>query len=375
MRKPVSLYNSLFLSALLFLLAGCSPVRYLSEEDELLEKVSVKSDDRRVSTLTLNNYVRQRPNAKWFSLLKVPLGIYCLSGTDTTRSVNRFFQRIGEAPVVYDSLLAERSRNDMQAAVQNLGFLNGRVVVDEKPSRRRMNLTYEVTAGHRYMISSLHRMIDDPALADLVRRDSSNSLLRVGAPFDVNMLDSERSRLTSFFQDHGYYYFNKSHIRFEADTTIGNHQVALVMKIPLFQSHGQDSLTNHPCYKIGQINYLVGVDPMAFQRGDDDIDSLTYKDRRFFFHHKLPLSPSFLVGKTEFEPEEICDESNIQSTYGNISGLPAVMGTSIAMEKSEDSPDCLDAYIGVIPSKRHAISAGIEGTNSAGDFGAAMNIG
>lgn len=375
MCKPVPPYHPFCLLAFLFLMAGCSSARFLSEDDKLLERVSIKSNDRRVSTLTLNNYVRQRPNAKWFSLLKVPLGIYCLSGTDTTRSVNRFFQRIGEAPVVYDSLLAERSRNDMQAAVRNLGFLNGRVAVAEKASHRKMNLTYEVTAGDQYMISSIRRMIDDPALDYLVLHDSINSLLRVGAPFDVNTLDAERSRLTSFFQDHGYYYFNKGHIRFEADTTIGNHQVALVMKIPLFQSHNQDSLTNHPSYKIGQINYLVGVDPLAFQRGDDDIDSLTYKDRHFFFHNKLPLSPSFLVGKTEFEPGEICDESNIQSTYGNISSLPAVMGTSIAMEKSEESPDCLDAYIGVIPSKRHAISAGIEGTNSAGDFGAAMNIG
>jgi len=375
MRKEVSPYPCLFLLTFLLMVSGCSPMRFLSEDEELLEKVAIKTDDRRVSTATLNNYVRQRPNAKWFSLLKVPLGVYCISGTDTTRSINRFFQRIGEAPVVYDSLLAERSRNDMQAAVHNLGFLNGQVSVLEKPSDRKMKLTYEVNAGDRYLISGIHYSIDDPVLDNLIHQDSLNSLLKIGVPFDVNLLDEERSRLTSFFQDHGYYYFTKSYIRFEADTTIGNHQVDLSLKIPLYQPQNQDTLIQHQSYRIGRVNYLVGVEPHSYQTEHSKWDSLTYKDRHFFFHHKIPLSPSFLTGKTEFETGEICDESNIQSTYSNISGLSAVMGTSIAMEKSDASSDCLDSYISIIPNKRHAVSAGIEGTNSAGDFGAAVNIG
>lgn len=375
MRGRFSPYHRLWLLAFVLMVVGCSPMRFIPEDDKLLEKVEVKADDRRISTATLNNYIRQRPNAKWFSLLKVPMRVYCISGTDTTCSINRFFQRIGEAPVVYDSLLAERSRNDMQAAVHNLGFLNGRVSVDEKPSKRRMNLVYEVEAGSRYMISEIHRIIDDPVLDDWIHRDSINSLLKVGEPFDVNVLDQERSRLTSFFQDHGYYYFNKSYIRFEADTTIGNHQVALILKIPLYQPQNQDTLIQHQCYQIGRVNYLIGVEPQTFQTKRSELDSLTYRDRHYFFHHKIPLSPSFLASKTEFEMGEVCDESNIQSTYSNISSLSAVMGTSIAMEKSAESQDCLDSYISIFPSKRHAVSAGVEGTNSAGDFGAAVNIG
>ena len=325
MRGRFSPYHRLWLLAFVLMVMGCSPMRFISEDDKLLEKVEVKANDRRISTATLNNYIRQRPNAKWFSLLKVPMSVYCISGTDTTRSINRFFQRIGEAPVVYDSLLAERSRNDMQAAVHNLGFLNGRVSVDEKPSKRRMNLVYEVEAGNRYMISEIHRIIDDPVLDDWIHRDSINSLLKVGEPFDVNVLDQERSRLTSFFQDHGYYYFNKSYIRFEADTTIGNYQVALTLKIPLYQLQNQDTLIQHQSYQIGRVNYLIGVEPQTFQTKRSELDSLTYRDRHYFFHHKIPLSPSFLAGKTEFEEGDVCDDSNIQITYSNISSLSAVM--------------------------------------------------
>ena len=112
------------LFAIMFISNACSPVRFLEEDEYLLDKSQVQADDHRLSTSTLSNYIHQHPNAKWFSLFKVPLGIYCLSGTDSTRSINRFIQRLGEPPVVYDSLLADRGRADMQAAVRNLGFLN-----------------------------------------------------------------------------------------------------------------------------------------------------------------------------------------------------------------------------------------------------------
>ena len=98
----------------------------------MLEKTSVRTDNSEISTANLSGYIRQHSNSKWFSLFKVPMAVYCISGTDSTRRFNRFIQRIGEAPVVYDSVQAERGRVDMEAAVRNLGFLNGTVTLKEK---------------------------------------------------------------------------------------------------------------------------------------------------------------------------------------------------------------------------------------------------
>ena len=95
------------------LLVGCSPVRFIPEDEWMLDGVSVHTDDNDISSANLSGYIRQHANSKWFSLFKVPMGVYCLSGTDSTRRINRFIQRIGEAPVVYDSVLAERGRADM----------------------------------------------------------------------------------------------------------------------------------------------------------------------------------------------------------------------------------------------------------------------
>ena len=69
----------------------------------MLSDVKVVSVTKQVKTADYIKYVRQQPNARWFNLVKVPLGIYCLSPADTTKRRGRFFRRLGEAPVVYDT--------------------------------------------------------------------------------------------------------------------------------------------------------------------------------------------------------------------------------------------------------------------------------
>lgn len=375
MPKHSSSYFVWLLVLLSTILSACSPMRFIGEDESLLDRVEVQTDDRRVPSSLMTGYVRQRPNAKWFSLLKVPLGVYCLSGKDSTSGFNGFLQRLGEAPVVYDSILAERGRSDMQAAVRNLGFLNGQVEVQEKRSKHRTKLTYQVHPGKRYTVTRLYRQIDDPVMADLVRRDSAQSLLREGMAFDVNVLDEERSRLTNFFQDHGYYYFNKSYVRFDADTTLGNQLVALTLKIPLFRGQEGDSLVPHKAYLFGRINYLIDMDAQTFQAERPHLKHLDYQGHHLYYRRKPYLSPSFLLGKTDFQLGELCDESNIQSTYSNLSSLSAVLGSNIALTPADSSANHMDANVSVIMNKRHGVSASLEGTNSAGDFGAAVSLG
>ena len=363
------------LFAIMFISNACSPVRFLEEDEYLLDKSQVQTDDNRLSTSTLSNYIHQHPNAKWFSLFKVPLGIYCLSGTDSTRSINRFIQRLGEAPIVYDSLLADRGRADMQAAVRNLGFLNSKVSLQEERHKQRVRLTYDIQAGACYYVSKLYWSIDDPALLEILQQDKENSLLYVGMPFDVNVLDQERSRLSSLFQDNGYYHFNKSLIRFEADTTLENHQVALTLHVPLYRSSPSDTLENHRKYYIGNVNYLTNMDSRSFHEDHTHLDSLVIPPFRFYQHKSMALSPTFLMNKTDLRPGELYREKDVHSTYNNLASLSAVLGANVQMEPSSKSSDTLNAYINIMPAKKHGVSAKVEGTNSAGDFGAALSVG
>ena len=81
---------------------GCSVNRFIPEDEHMLDQVSIRSDKSELKTAPLTGYVVQHPNSKWFSLAKVPLHIYCLSGRDSTKRFNRFLRRLGEPPVIYD---------------------------------------------------------------------------------------------------------------------------------------------------------------------------------------------------------------------------------------------------------------------------------
>lgn len=356
------------------LLVGCSSSRFLDDDEYLLDHVSIRTDEKDISTELLRGYIRQHPNARWFSLFKVPLGVYCLSGTDSTRRLNRFIQRIGEAPEVYDSLLAIRSRDDMQAAIRNLGFLDATVELNQRYRRRRVRVNYYIHPGERYYVRSFHREIDDPVVDSLVTAGWGSTLLSDSVfPFDVNVLDRERTRIATQLQDTGFYRFAKAMIRYNADTTIGDHGVDLTLRIPGYRATVRDTLGPHPRFRIGQVSYLFDVP----QTGGDTIpaDSLLFRQSVFRWGKSLPLAPSFVLSKSDLQQNSYYRESDVQSTYSNLSSLSALLGTSVTLEPMADDPSRLHAFVSMLAAKRHSVSAELEGTNSAGDLGAAVSLG
>ena len=62
-------------------LASCNVTRYLSDEETLLNTVKVRTvgEYRDVNTANLRNYVRQTPNSRWFSFVKLPLYTYSIA--------------------------------------------------------------------------------------------------------------------------------------------------------------------------------------------------------------------------------------------------------------------------------------------------------
>ena len=81
-------------------------------------------------------YVRQNPNAKWFSLIKMQLYVYDLSGRDSSKWYNKFLRKIGDAPVIYNENEARRSEEEITKAVQNLGYMGASVKRVTKTRKR-----------------------------------------------------------------------------------------------------------------------------------------------------------------------------------------------------------------------------------------------
>ncbi len=370
--------NSLFIQKLLATLicgcffVACAPERFINDNDYLLDGVRMETDDKKITVSSIEGFVRQHPNSRWFSLFKVPLGVYCISGSDSTRRVNKFFRRIGEAPVVYDSVQALRSRDNIEAAVRNMGYLLADVNINKKIKSRKIKISYDIESGPCYFVDKINKQIEDATIDSIVSASWQFAQIYKGMPFDINKLNQERSRLTTLLQNAGYYRFSKSYIHFDADTTLDNHLVELTLRIPLYKEHANDSASIHPRFKIRNINYLIDSDITSLN-ADSTLAHTEDSTYIFYYKKKHQLSPSFLISKTELKPDEYYSETDAQGTYGNLSQLSAVMGTNVGFEPTQKAPDSLDAFVNLMMAKRHALSSALEGTNSAGDFGAAVS--
>ncbi|MCD8284853.1 MAG: BamA/TamA family outer membrane protein [Prevotellaceae bacterium] len=319
-------------------LSSCSVSRYLDDDEYLLDNVSVRSDDKTLTAGQFTGYIQQHPNSKWFSVLKVPMSPYLLSGTDSTKRYNRFMHRIGQKPVVYDTLKARKAQASIETAVRNLGYLQAKVDMQERRKGFKLRLVYDIHTGQRYYVSSLERSISDPAILLLTDSTRQESLLYEGMPFDANLMEQEITRLNKLLRDNGYYLFNKSLIHFEADTLAGPRDVWLRMTVDGSQQQQ---------YTLGSVSFAE--------------ESNSLRER-------------VLQRKNLLEAGQPYSESRVQATYANLATMGAVMSSNIQFSPSPSDTTALDATITVLTNKPHTFNAELEGTNSSGDLGAAVAL-
>ena len=298
----------------------------------------------------MEGYIRQHPNSKWFSLFKAPLGIYCLSGTDSTKRINRFIRKLGEKPVLYSEDIARKSQNDILSAVQNLGFLNASVDLIQQQKGHNTRLIYYITPGTRYTVRNLEKQIQDTAIDSLLSTSDNESYLSEGMDFDLNVLQSERSRINSLLQNRGYYRFNNEYIHYEADTTVGNQQVDLLMQLRPYRVVNNDTIP-HNVFRIGEVSFPV----------DENAGT------------RLKIRPKVLYGANELKTGDLYSEDKVQKTYSRLMRLGSVMGANIRFEPDKEDSTLLHTNIVLAPGKPNSVNLELEGTNSAGDFGAAVS--
>ena len=358
------------------LLSACSLTKYVPKEKYLLDELHIVTDNKGVQPSSLNLYVRQTPNAKWFSLVKTQLYIYNLSGRDSTKWVNRALRRLGDEPVIYDELEDERTRQEIKKAVQNMGYMGAEVESERKVSKRKIKLTYYIKTGRPYRINSLKYDIRDNQIAERLR-DDSLSLLHDEMLFDINLLDAERQRIVSLLRDKGYYKFNKDYISYTADTVRGSYKADLTLHVAKYRARQQDSLINHPIYTIGTVNFITDYDVLQSSAlsSIEVNDSLIYRRYPIYYKNRLYLRPKVLVNNLSLETGTPYSEANLQRTYSNFNRLGALKYTNIRFfEVQQRDSMKLNTYVLLTPAKPQSVAFEIEGTNSAGDLGAAASV-
>lgn len=332
------------------LLAACSTTKFVPEREYLLEEVKIMSDDSDLDASQLEPYIRQKANSTWFSFLKIPLGAYSLSGKDSTKWINRTLKKLGEKPVIYDSLQAKQTCEVLTSALRSMGYLNAKVDLNTRTKGKKLTAIYTLHPGTPYYIGSVKYDIQDENIRQLMRAEMDTTQgLRPGMPFTMSSLDQERVRITDFLNNRGYMRFHKAYIHYSADTIRGQKDIAVTLHLRKYQPSKDAELTEHPQYTIRDITYAGG-------------DSTG-----------LHLRESVLRDVTALRPGHLYSEADLQRTYNNFGRLQAVRYTNIQLKEVPDTNQ-VDCHIQITNNKPSMISFQPEGTNTAGDLGAAASL-
>lgn len=315
--------------SILLLTTACSTGKYVQEGEYILDKVAVVSDQSDYNASPLSQYVRQKEKPKLFSLFRNP------------------FSR---KPVIYDTLQARLSCQDLMTAMQNEGYMNAGVSLYTETKGKKLKATYLLHPGQPFLIGKVNYDIQDEGILQLLHLDqAANQQIKPGMRFTVETLDNERKRIASLLSDNGYFRFNKDFIHFTADTIMGRKDIALTLQLRKYKPNNNSPEVDHTRYLIRDV---------LFQSNDSD---------------RIHLRKQVLLNATAIKEGRPYDASALQRTYNNFARLQAVKYTNIKFAEVPDT-NLLDCHIQISTNKPSTISFQPEGTNTAGDLGAAASI-
>ncbi len=114
------------------------------------------------------------------------------------------------------------------------------------------------------------------------------------------------------------------------------------------------------------------------QHGDTVVSHRTYRwgETTFTFdttaQHPLHMRPNVLRNTVSMPKDSLYREREVQETYGHLLRLGALAASNIQIEERDS--DRLYPNITLTPARLNTVKFNLDGTNSAGDFGAAAEV-
>lgn len=397
----------------LCLISACNPTRRLQKEEYLLNRNIIINNKTIITDAELLTYVRQKPNRKIVGLWRFHLWIYNTVNQEKFKpryeariekrkllnekrkaagkklkdpeplSLAKWRLTVGEAPVILDTALLNRSSKQIELLLKNHGYFNA-IVKDSvafrknrkfwKNRKNMKNAFFTIEAGTPYTIKSITYDIEDPSIRDLVMSDKKNSLIATGKNFNTDDLDLERVRITEALKNKGYFAFVKNFINYKADSSINSHQVDITLEIenPVKRVAGYvDSTISYPHVRYKINNIYVLADYSLRRDSTESPDTLFFDNIHYITEGKLKFRPRAIKPAITFNKGDLYSKIEADKTYRRISDFKTFKFINIQFKPSAggDSTGLLDCEIQVSPYLRNAYTIQTQGTNKAGDLG------
>lgn len=361
-------------------------MKYIPEGKYLLSGADVKMQKKVVKKDELEPYIKQKPNREILGF-KFHMFLYNISSPKKNNWFSNYFRKIGEEPVVWDSYLTYRTRDQLKLFLKHKGYYNAKVEDTVMLHKRKADVTYFIKPGMPYKINKVFYEFEDTSLRKIILEDTIHTIIKPGENLDVDLLQAERERIERFLRERGYYKFNKEYIFYNIDTAAGNYLVNVEILIKQYQSISTDTRFisgNHPRYKINNVYIFSNYDPKsALKEGSEyfrELDTIKYDELFFVNNKKSPINPGILAQSNYIIPSEYYDELNVDLTKRHLNSLKAFKLIDISFSDVKTSTayyntnHLLNCDIQLTPLIPQSFQFELQGTNTSGNIGGAGNL-
>jgi outer membrane protein insertion porin family len=364
-------------SAILLLLAAfvvsCSGTKHLPEGELLYIGAKVRVKDtlisgkqRRLLQTQMKDIPRPLPNKKFLGM-RYKLFFYNLAGdVEKEKGFRHWLKyKLGEAPVLFSQVDLEYNRSLLQNFSENNGYFNTGTSADSTRHGKRASAEYIVTPGRQYKIKSVAFPTDSSAIGKAVRKTNRRSLLKVGNPYNLDIIKAERVRIDTRLKEKGFYYFNEDYLKVQVDSTVGKYEVDLIVKVK-----GEAPVAAKTPFKINKItiypNYALNQDSLT--------KAEKYKDLTIIGNDGL-FRPRIWDRTLYFQKEDLYSQKDHNLTLNRLVNLGTFKFVKNQFRPSDTIGNYLDVYYYLTPLPKKSIRVEVLAkTNSANYTGSELKI-
>jgi outer membrane protein insertion porin family len=371
-----TLLGAIFLCTIL-LTTSCS-VRHFLPTGEKLYSGSIIKIEKDSATTTSKKSLKKiiklavTPRANKF-LLGQPYKVwwwYKIGEPKREKGLKAFLRKkLGEPPVLSSRVNAKVSAENIQSLMENLGYFHTTVQGDTNHvGSYFVKANYSAQVKPQYKLAMIAWVGDSSILFKTLQNNSKrNSLLKVGNPYRLSDITTERDRLDLFLKTKGYYFFNPDYLMAYADSSVGNRKVNLYLNIKKTTPNDAKYV-----YKINDINVYPSYS-LSSANMDTSKNIFVLFDKLKINDPEKKFKPSLFATTITFRPATIYNSRQQNSTLNRFIGLGAFKFVKNRFEAVNDSnkidtAHLLNVFYYLTPTKKKSIQAQIDGATKENNF-------
>ncbi len=258
---------------------------------------------------------------------------------------------LGEEPVYYDDAPLVRTQLIMQDYLKDHGYFGAEVEVDTiRPDSFRIEAKFLVTTQGRSKIDSVVLPADSLDLTKFIAQARPDSRIKAGDYYSIAALGAERVRLDQLASRQGYFEFAPSNLYYFVDSTAGNQQVRVWMRLD--EGSDPQALSR---FRIGET--YVFPEYSLSDTSTRLLDTVVYDGINVLQSAGATVDAAVLARRIGLRKGDLYDRTIYENTVNQFLDLGVFKFVNYKLERrNTDSIPTLDQYIYLTQSQTRDIN-------------------